>query len=85
MLTLLRFSDKLKERTIRGTFTGAFFCAYAIFKMAAIVFQVDSIRVPDQPASTRFRPSRFKVCFCFDKIHQLFGQSFDSLRKVFSF
>jgi hypothetical protein len=26
MLTLLRFSDKLKERTIRGTFTGALFC-----------------------------------------------------------
>jgi hypothetical protein len=85
MLTLLRFSDKLKERTIRGTFTGAFFCAYAIFKMAAIVFQVDSIRVPDQPASTRFRPSRFTPCFCFDKIHCLFEQSFHSLHEVFSF
>ena len=85
MLTLSRFSGRLKKRTTRGTFAGALFCAYAIFKMAAIVFQVDSIRVPDQPASTRFRPSRFMVCFCFDKIHLLFGQSFDSLHKVFSF
>ena len=85
MLTLLRFSDKLKERTTRGIHKGAFFCACAIFKMAAIVFQVDSIRVPDQPASTRFRPPRFTVCFCRDKVHKLFGQSFNSLHRVFSF